>query len=79
MRQQFVKIVSICKLMLLFVSLTGVFYGAILWISEHVQQNYRYEEPKGRSVPVLFQDSTVHLTSIQDIKNRLLFFYRFGE
>lgn len=80
MNTGFQKLIGTFKLILVFAVLTLFFYGVIVWIGDQVYDNYRYDDPKGRAVKV---DQPVELTNsiidLESLKNRLLFYYWFGE
>lgn len=81
MKTVFHKLVATCKLILIFLALTFFFYGLIVWIGDQVYNHYRYDDPKGRAVKV---DQPLEVTrtggaDLEALKNRLLFYYWFGE
>lgn len=77
MRKQFRNLMDICKLLLIFVTLTFIFYGVIVWINDKIEPQHRYEEPRGRAVKVVQMEE--ESTLLYDFKERLLLFYQIGE
>jgi hypothetical protein len=73
------KLWDICKLLLIFTTLTIFFYGLILWIGDRVEQINRDDNPNGRAVKVIQTFDHPSLNTIEDFKNRLFFYYWFGE
>ncbi|WP_096201060.1 YqzK family protein [Bacillus sp. FJAT-45350] len=63
-----------CKVFILFMGCTLMFYYGILWISEEYESYHRYDEPQGRAVKV-FQMEETESTWV----DRLMLFYHFGE
>jgi hypothetical protein len=76
MRELWVKGVELIKFMLVFTVLTLFFYGVIVWIAEQIEIYHQEEEPRGRAVKVIDQTDLQHF---DDVKNRLMFYYWFGE
>jgi hypothetical protein len=85
MRLQFHKLMDICKLLIIFMTLTIFFYGLIIWVVEKVEPHQRYETPKGRAIKVIqvgehpIIEEYPTMNSIDEFKNRLFFYYWFGE
>jgi hypothetical protein len=73
------KLLEIGKIFIIFTTLTIFFYGLILWIGDKVEQINRDEDPKGRAVKVSQIIDHPSMNNIEDFKNRLYFYYWFGE
>jgi len=79
MNVQLQKMLDICKLLLVFTTLTLFFYGMIVWVVEKIEPPHRYNQPKGKAVKVLQFENLPVMKNMDDFKNRLLFYYWFGE
>jgi hypothetical protein len=79
MRNQARKLIDVCKLMIIFTTLTLFFYGMIVWTVEKIEPHQRYETPKGKATKVFQFQEVTSLENIEQFKNRLLFYYWFGE
>ncbi|MFN7253078.1 MAG: YqzK family protein [Anaerobacillus sp.] len=64
------------RVFLLFMGCTLLFYYGILWVSQEYESYHRYDEPKGRAVKVVQMSDNIDKNQLLD---RLLFFYHFGE
>ncbi|AKO94034.1 MULTISPECIES: YqzK family protein [Priestia] len=67
--------VQACKVFVLFVSFTVLFYCALLWVYEEYQNYHRYDVPEGSAVKVA---NMVHEEEKSWIE-RLVMFYHNGE
>ncbi|WP_202076813.1 DUF4227 family protein [Caldalkalibacillus salinus] len=72
------EVVRLCQLLVIFTTLTLLFYGGIVWIGGLVEENYREDGPRGRAVKVFDADGEM-LTTLHDVKQRLMFYYWYGE
>ncbi|WP_025026161.1 YqzK family protein [Caldalkalibacillus mannanilyticus] len=79
MNTQLHKFIDVCKLLVIFITLTLLFYGMIIWVVEKIEPHHRYNQPKGKAVKVFQMDSLPTLNSAKDYRDRLLFFYWYGE
>lgn len=79
MRFQFRKMMDFCKVLLIFLSLTVFFYGLILWVGDRVEQNQRFENPKGKAIKVFYSIDQPTMSTFDDYKKRLFLYYWFGE
>lgn len=84
MKAQWTKMLEIIKLLLVFAALTLLFYGMIIWIVDYWEDRQLDEQPKGKVVTVFEhigteRDSGEITRHVRDMKDRLLFFYWFGE
>lgn len=79
MKVQFQKVMDLCKVLIIFLTLTVFFYGLILWIGDRVEQNQRFESPKGKAIKVFYAIDQPTMLTFDDYRKRLFFYYRFGE
>lgn len=72
------KVMGILKLLLVFITLTAMFYGVILWVEDQVERNFQ-NEPRGRAVKVQQTYDTQEVDVLTQAKQRLYLFYQMGE
>lgn len=70
---------DLLKMLIIFTTLTFFFYGFITWAADKVEQYQRGDHPKGKAVKVFHFLEQETLNSVQEFKDRLLFYYWFGE
>lgn len=68
-------VLEICKVSILFVGCTILFYVTLNWIHIEYQNYHRYNEPEGSFIKVT---SLVELEE-DSFMNRLMYFYEQGE
>ena len=73
------KLGEVVKLVIIFTTLTLFFYGFITWAADKVEQYQRGDHPKGRAVKVVQFIEQEALLSVQEFKDRILFYYWYGE
>ena len=75
MKTSLALILHTCKVLILFVGFTVLFYIGMVWLNQEYQSYHRYDEPKGTAIKV-----TKAVDSNSDIwLDRLLLFYLDGE
>ncbi|MDQ0339156.1 membrane-bound ClpP family serine protease [Caldalkalibacillus uzonensis] len=79
MRESYMRLVDVIKIMAVFAALTLFFYVIIVWVADALEQHSEEERPKGRAVKVFDPQREESMQSFHDVKQRLMFFYWFGE
>jgi len=75
MKASLALILHTCKVLILFVGFTVLFYIGMVWLNQEYQSYHRYDEPEGAAIKVtkaVDSDSNTWL-------DRLLLFYLNGE
>lgn len=78
-RKNWNKLIDVCKLLTIFITLTIFFYGFISWAADKVDHYQRGDHPKGKATKVVQYMEQEALIPLKDFKDRLLFYYWFGE
>lgn len=73
------RLSDLFKLIIVFATLTFFFYGFITWAADKVERYQRGDHPKGKAVKVFHAPEQETSGSVQEFKDRLLFYYWFGE
>lgn len=68
-------IFNTCKVLILFVGFTVLFYIGMVWLNQEYQSYHRYDEPKGSAIKVSKAVDSDNYTWLE----RLLLFYLDGE
>lgn len=72
------KVADMTKVLLVFVMLTIIFYGLIVWVTDQLDSRYQ-DGPHGKSVKVYDMSVENGMRNISDVQHRLQFFYWYGE
>lgn len=72
------QLYEIVKLLLIFIVLTTIFYGFIVWMAEIVAPHQQNDAPRGKVIKV-HTEANEAPQYVHDFKERLMFFYWFGE
>ncbi|GAB7386192.1 hypothetical protein BSNK01_00270 [Bacillaceae bacterium] len=67
------------KLMLFFLLCTFIFYGVIQFLSDVIEPVNPYKKPEGKAVKVFSFDEASAESSLDWYRERLFFFYWYGE
>ncbi|EGL82485.1 hypothetical protein CathTA2_2024 [Caldalkalibacillus thermarum TA2.A1] len=73
------RLMDVIKIITVFVALTLFFYVMIVWVADALEEHSEEDRPKGRAVKVFNSQREASLETIHDVKDRLMFFYWFGE
>lgn len=75
MKTSLTLILHTCKVLILFVGFTVLFYIGMVWLNQEYQSYHRYDEPQGAAIKVTKAVDSENNTWLE----RLLLFYLNGE